>query len=378
VLSKAIYGHPAFWLYGLLRPIGLDGICAQSAAIALGSLTLLTAAASLDSVLVLPGRDVGYLEHPNVLTFYLAQLIVPVAVWRGVMLFLAKRDAIGAVAPGAVPVARDAPILRFARFARLQTPLSKSLMALLVLIGLACFAWNSVQNQLPRVIVAYDFWDSSAHMWSYVTTRFYKFYIFVVLFPGLAHLFVGVIVALLLPILHAHRERRVVVLPFHQDRCGGFGFVASIILSPVVPALLICGAAALAALIVHGKLDLTPLIGLALTVVALATFYAAPTFFLARVISKAKEAKTSELVDAQRRNFADVYSGAVPPNDVEAAYHYLLYFDEVQRRIDRIPNWPHLRLAAASVGASISPALILPLINASLGLARIIQAPAAQ
>ena len=45
-------------------------------------------------------------------------------------------------------------------FLRLKTRESKLIATVLYSVGIAAFIWNTYQDELPGIVLPYDFWDS--------------------------------------------------------------------------------------------------------------------------------------------------------------------------------------------------------------------------
>src|SRR5205807_1232599 len=95
----------------------------------------------------------------------------------------------------------------------------------------------------------------------YFSTRAYKFYIDALLLPSIVHTFAGIVWTNVNLVRHLSRQKRVQLAPFNPDRCGGFGFLADLILSPTISALLVSGLAFFGVVYTHRALDVSTATG---------------------------------------------------------------------------------------------------------------------
>ena len=357
-LAQALYRHPAFAPHRVLGAVGLRKFWQQNAAVTAFSAALLTLCAWGDhSFFILNGY--GYLGHPAILGWYLVQLIMPVSIYRTV------RDAARAgkhyrqiarqSGPSAFRVVVCKPMVAFVGF---RTPASRSAFALLFLIGFSTFAWNTFQNLLPGRLAPLDFWDSIHFPLGYFGTRLYKFYLDALLLPSIVHIFTGVVSANASALRTLRRRNGIRLAPFHADGCGGYGFLADLILSPTISALVVSGLAFFGVVYTHRTFDVSTVTGIVVQAGVLAVFYVAPTFALRALLCHLKNDAAREIQGRQEAYYEAVYSGRLRGSALREAQEYLRYFSDISAIIKKIPNWPHLAKASSIFGASISPALI--------------------
>ena len=125
-----------------------------------------------------------------------------------------------------------------------QTTVPKSLTA---------FIWNTYQNQLPGVIVPWDFWDTFNHLWGFWFTRIYKLYLFCWLLPYIALVHIAILMAVLRVVRRARLLGIVELQPFAADGVGGLGFIPPLVSSPVIVTLLLSTIAVAAAMPFTGR-----------------------------------------------------------------------------------------------------------------------------
>lgn len=226
-------------------------------------------------------------------------------------------------------------------------------------IGLAAWTWNTYQNQLPGIVVPYNFWDSTTFFWGFLITRVYKLYLFVWLLPYLAMIHVAILVVTLRLVRRARVSGRLQLLPFHPDGVGGLDFVASLISTPVIVTLIVGSIATGAAFLVHRAADVTPLIGLTVLVSWASAGYFVPIFFLKSDIVAMKRELIGELRTLQQANYSQIIKAH--GHDIEMlskGKEALDYFDKVCSKVQTISNYPHLKRLIGSAGLAMIPSVI--------------------
>jgi hypothetical protein len=225
--------------------------------------------------------------------------------------------------------------------------------------GLAAFVWNTYQNQLPGIIVPYDFWDSSNHPFGYWITRVYKAYLFVWLLPYASLIHAAVLSSALTII----RERRLAgtlkLQPFHPDAVGGLGYIPSLITTPIVVTLLVASLPLAGAFYIHRAFELTPLMGATIVLAGAIIAYAVPIFRLRTDIIALKR----ETVEKLRSLEQEYYSSVVEKRTHEFASirlgnEALDYFDKLSSRVEAISNYPHLHRVLKYLGVTFTPSLL--------------------
>jgi hypothetical protein len=301
---------------------------------------------------------VGLLEHPTIWAFLGLQVVLPLSIRRSLGSVLRARAQMRRTLTASVTLPDSMPGALL-RFVRLEDPRSRFVAALLYSFGFAAFVWNTYQNQLPGIMLPFDFWDSTNHVCGFWLTRAYKLYLFVWLLPYVAFLHVGVLFA----VLHVIRRQRVAghmaLLPFHPDGVGGLGFVPGLVSTPIGVTLLAASVPTAAAFAVHRAFDPTPLIGVAAVVSGVTVAYIIPIAFLRSDIVGLKRALIDRLWRLQQMCSPPLdVGGTVDPQLLRAGSEALDYFEKVRRRVLSIPNYPHLKRLFGYVGLFLTPSAI--------------------
>jgi len=348
-------GFAIHYLVGRWANLGFVGQCCVLAALAA---VAVVAAATLDHTLMLPGRDAGLLQHPAIWAFIALQIALPLSIRMSLDKVTAERTR---AARGGLPDQEFAESVQaqLIRWMRLEGSVSATAASLFYTIGLAGFAWNSYQNQLPGVLLPYDFWDSSNHPWGYWVTRIYKLYLFVWLLPYIALVHAGVLAA----VLTVLRERRLagtsVLQPFHHDGVGGLGFIPGLVTTPIVTTLLIASVPVGAAFAVHRALDVTPLMGAAIVVACASLAYAIPILRLRTDIIAMKRTVVERIRLLQQSYYSQIVRDErVPIETLRQGNEALDYFEKICMRIERISNYPHLIRLLKYLGLALTPSFV--------------------
>jgi hypothetical protein len=362
-IEKELYRLPAFAPYRLLGRVGIKTFWLRNTVFTAMFVVLLTLFAWIDQSFYIP-NGYGYIQHPGVFGWYLVQLVMPVAMYRTLRAAAdSKKDYEEIVTELQSLQFHECVISPLAKFVGLRTRLSRRVFALLFLLGFAGFAWNSLQNYFPGSLAPLDFWDSINFKFGYFSSRVHKFYVHALLLPSVIHMFAGIVwinIDLLRQLL---KQERVRLALFNADKCGGFNFLANLILAPTVSALLVSGLAFFGVAYTHRALDTSLLVGILVQVIILIVFYVAPTLFLRSVLGKLKKMTTSDVRLQQESYYRAILSGQLQGASLRDAHEYLRYFRDISEAIDKIPNWPHLTKVSKVFGISISPALISSLIG---------------
>ena len=363
-LAQALYRHPAFLPHRLLSEIGLTRFWAQNAAVTTFAVVAPTLCAWRDRSFVI-ANGYGYLQHPGIFGWYLIQLIMPVAIYA--TLIAATRSS-----KHYRDVITDASTFRFRKmvfnpmvtFVAFGNVASRSTFAFLFLAGFAAFAWNTFQNLSPGRLAPLDFWDSIHFPFGYFASRVYKFYVDALLLPSIVHIFTGIVWANIAALRTLNKEKKVRLALFNPDKCGGFGFLADLILSPTIWALLVSGLAFFGVVYTHRVFDVSMVTGILVQATILIAFYVLPTFVLRSVLVQVKRFAAREVHARQEAHYEAILSGRLHGAPLREAHEYLRYFNDIASTIDKIPNWPHLSKAYSAFGISISPALISSIVSA--------------
>jgi hypothetical protein len=320
--------------------------------IALVSAAVLLLASAIDRTLVLSGRDVGLLQHPAIWAFLALQIALPLSLRHS----LRSLSKIESTVSRSARDFRQGLTQRVVSFVRLRESTSRSVATLCYLTGLIAFVWNSYQNQLPGIIVPYDFWDSSNHVWGYWMTRVYKLYLFVWFLPYIAL----VQAALLIEMLRLIRERRnagtLTLQPFHPDGVGGLGFVPGIVTTPIIVTLLVAAIPVAAAFEVHRAMDVTPLMGATIVIVSALAAYLVPILRLRTDIKAMKRQMIEHLRQLQQDYYVKIsHAKEVDYESLRRGNEALDYFDKVCARVNAISNYPHLVRLLKYVALALTP-----------------------
>jgi hypothetical protein len=362
-IEHALYRHPAFLPHRLLNAMGAVRFWVQNTLVATFAVVVLTACAWIDHAFIIT-NGYGYLQHPGVLGWYLIQFIMPVAIYRA--LRQATRSETHyrqVIADSEAFQFKDRVLKPMVKFIGLASPVSRSLFALLFLIGFSAFSWNTFQNLYPGELAPLDFWDSIHFKLGYFGSRAYKFYIDALLLPGIVHIFAGIVWTNISLVGVLNKQGRIRLAPFDPDRCGGFGFLADLILSPTVSALLVSGLAFFGVAYTHRAFDISTVTGILVQLAILVMFYAIPTFLLRSVLQQVKKTSKIEVHLQQELSYQAILAGGLHGVALRDAHEYLRYFNDISATIDRIPDWPHITKVTRAFGISISPALISSLLS---------------
>jgi len=355
---RVLYCHPAFAPHRLLRAMGLNKFWAQNAVITMFAIIVLTFCAWLDHSFIIQ-NGYGYFQHPGIWGWYLIQFIMPVAIYR--TLKAATRSS-----KHYLELVKDKEVFSFRgnvfdpmiAFIGLNTPVSRSLFAFLFLIGFVGFAGNTFQNLYPGKLAPLDFWDSIDFPFGYFGSRVYKFYIDALLLPAIVHIFAGIVWTNIDVIRFLNKQRKVRLIVFHQDKCGGFGFLADLILTPTVSTLLVSSLAFFGVVYTHRAFDTATAFGILIQVTILTVFYVIPTFVLRSALKEAKKLARREVHLKQQSYYEDIVSETLHGEALRDAHEYLRYFNDISTTVDNVPEWPHLARVSRVFGISVSPAVI--------------------
>jgi len=304
---------------------------------------LFAVAVKVDGTIYIDGRPVGFIEHPAIFVFLVSQAVLPFFVERGLGSFLQLAERADTVLSPDV-IRDDLP--RYCSWLResiaLRTLLGRILYIIFVIAGFAFFAWNSLQNQRPYALVGTDFWDSALHMWGYWSSRVYKFYVWLIVAPLLAHAQVMLVIAMKDLLLLAVRKRGLTLEPYHSDGCGGVKVFLDSVLSPMVQVVVSAAMLTLSAFFVHRKYDVTTIGGLLVACALFVFVYLIPAATLRKCIRFEKERQLSEVTETQNKFYAIVTDESSDSAKVSEALGILGDLSEVCRQITGIPNWPQL------------------------------------
>jgi hypothetical protein len=312
----------------------------------------------IDRSLFLEGRNVGLLEHPAIWAFLVLQTALPLTIRQSVDKLQQARIKNGEIRR----IERRISSLLLGpvrKYLQLRESGSKVAATIVYGVGLVAFVWNTYQNQLPGVAVPYDFWDSKTYVMGYWITRLYKFYLFFWLLPYIAMLQVAILVTLLRLVRRARLAGKLKLFAFHPDGVGGFGFVASLVSTPVIVTLMIGSIPTAAAFHVHRAADVTPLVGLAVLVGWALTAYLIPILFMRSDVFATKRETLEQLASFEEENYSRLIKGKMlDPEELKTRIEASDYFDKVSARVKSISNYPHLGRLLSYGSLAMTPSLV--------------------
>jgi hypothetical protein len=311
----------------------------------------------IDGSLFLPGRNIGLLEHPAIWAFFAIQIALPISLRYSLKEFFKARTSLRAIgALDGKPFTRL--VVPLVRYLNLQDGSSKFTAAILYGFGLVAFVWNTYQNQLPGIIVSYDFWDSKTYLCGFWITRVYKLYLFGWLIPYIALLHVAILVVALRLVRMTRISGKLKLLPFHPDGVGGLGFLPGLVTRPLIVAVIFGTVPTAAAFYIHRAADVTPLMGLTTLVLAIGTAYFVPILALRADIVATKRAMVEKLRWLQQASFSQVFESRKPDFEMlKSGNESIDCFEKLCVAINNISNYPHLRRLIGLVTLAMTPAM---------------------
>lgn len=326
--------------------------------VALGFGLAFALAAWRENTLIMPGADVGLLEHPGIWLFLIAQMVIPFVVNRSLSAFRGFRK------DGDSPLTSDFQRAHFGGVVRGVTRSlcrsnrrSRTLYQLLMLLGFTAWTWNTYQNQDPLRFLHFDFWDSVRHPWGYWLTRFYKLYVWVLVGPAIVHAQVCLVRGARNLFAAATGSHGIVLDPYHTDGEGGLGALINTVINPMVPIVLASSMLTVAAFWVHQKYDITTMGGLAMTVALLLLIYFVPAVSLRRAILDEKRRQQEHVCKIQRTMYCDLIESKLTPDLLKEQTAALVSLADLSARIGAISQWPQIsriwRLAALAVSSPL-------------------------
>lgn len=370
-LANSFYRHPAFLPHRLLGKVGIRRFWIRNLIVTILVTGALTLSAWKDHSFFIT-NGYGYLQHPSVLGWSLVQLILPVSIYASLKAATrTRRYYRNIIKDGRAFRFRTRVLRPMVTFVGFGTTTSRALFGFLFLIGSIAFAWNTFQNLQPGKLAPLDFWDSIHFPFGYGATRFQKFYLHALLLPSIVHIFAGIALTNIKAIRFLGRRDKLRLTPFSPDKCGGFGFLADLILTPTISALLVCGLAFLGGVYTHPSVNITTGEGFLVQLTILLVFYVGPTFVIRSVLVQLKSVAWREVHVRQEKYYEAILSGKLHGSSLRDAHEYLRYFNDISTTIEKIPNWPHLARVSRVFGISISPAVISLLINVGSALRRL-------
>lgn len=316
---------------------------------------LLVALASwIDHTFLLPGTGIGLFEHPAIWTFLILQAVIPFVFKKTVNNLFGFLEGAEIVKEGTdLSKYRTA----FTKHVYRKTNAARVIYVLLITIGLACFVWNSFQNQDPYRIVGFDFWDSINHVFGYWVTRVYKFYLWVLFFPSIGHMQISLLLTLNKLLKDAIKEHFFSLKPFHQDECGGVGKIIKIAVDPCIPVLLIAALSVLSVLLIHRQLSVTPIVGICLLSALFVVVYLIPAVTLRKIIQSEKKRQLTEVTQTQNAFFYKL-SDTNESGSLSRNLETINGLAPIYKQIKSISSWPYLNSVIKVVGIVNLPILM--------------------
>jgi hypothetical protein len=348
-------GGFAFHYYiGRLFKVKFFSQCCIIAALA-ASVILIGSA--IDGSLVLPGRSIGLLEHPGIWIFFVLQVALPLSIRYSLKKLIRARSKVREVAKSDAKM--SALVIRpLVAFLRLKDRESRFAATIIYSAGLAAFVWNTYQNELPGVIIPYDFWDSKNFVFGFWLTRVYKLYMLGWFLPYIGMIHVGILVVVLRIIRRARVSGKLKLIPFHPDGVGGLGFVPGLVTTPIIVTVLVSSISTAAAFEVHRAADVTPIMGLTIIILATGIAYVIPILVLRADIVAMKRETIAKLRLLQQAYYSKIVDGGtIDFEKVRNCNEALDYFERVCARIQTISNYPHLKRLLGYMALAITPSI---------------------
>ena len=299
----------------------------------------------------------GLIEHPAIWAFFCLQIALPLSLRRSIRKLLGTRVSLRdlGVLAGKPSGQLVDPILKFSD---LQGKTTRLVATLLYCFGLTAFVWNTYQNQLPGIVVPYDFWDSKTYFWGFWITRIYKLYLFAWLLPYIALLHTAILVTALRLVRQARISGKLKLQPFHPDGVGGLGFLPDLVTRPLVVAALLGLLPTAGAFQIHRAIDVTPMMGLATVLLAIGVAYFVPILSFRSDIVAAKQAIVERLRWLQQAQFSKIVDGdTLDFETLRIGNQSIEFFEKLCKAIKHISNYPHLKRLIGYITLAISPIL---------------------
>ena len=257
---------------------------------------------------MLPGPDVGLLEHPTILSFLLLQLVAlrVTAASLGSLLATWNEDTLPFTRDFRDGIGHNFIDEYWNSYLKRRDNISKFIFSLFTMVGVVSFVWNSYQNQAPSRFLGFDFWDSSHHYFGYWSTRLYKFYLWTLFLPALGHALFGLFLLFARILSAARAEDALVLKPYDSDSAGGVRVLTSPLVRPISAVFFVCSLGAFSALAVHRELDLTPLIGVTLLAFFLGSGLLSYSIPLSRAVQAEKRRQIGEISERQSSLLAEI------------------------------------------------------------------------
>ena len=340
------------YLLGRLFGIGFAAQCCTTAAVA--GVAILVGSI-IDGSLVLEGRNVGLLEHPTIWAFFSLQIALPISLRRSTRKLLRARTSLRAL--GALDAnSSEQLIVPLLRFSTLRDGEARLVATAFYCFGLTAFVWNTYQNQLPGVVVPYDFWDSKTYFCGFWITRIYKLYLFAWLLPYIALLHTAILITALQLVRRARVLGKLKLQPFQPDGVGGLGFLPELVTRPIIIGVFLGLLPTAGAFQIHRVPDITPMMGLATLLLATSTTYFVPILSFRADITAAKKAIVEKLRWLQQEQFAQIVEkDHLDFESLRTGNQSIEFFEKLCKAVKHISNYPHLKRLIGYVTLAMSP-----------------------
>lgn len=320
------------------------------------ALTIL--ASSIDHTFTMIGTDLGLIQHPAIWMFFIIQAVIPFSICIALTRFLCFLKGNEIIQPET-----DLSIYTdfFQKFINRKTNLSQLVFVLATTIGLISFVWNSFQNQQPYKFLGFDFWDSINHLFGYCITRLYKFFLWVLFFPAIVHIHVAMIITLKKLLNDAVEKGFLTLRPYHQDETGGVSEIIKAAINPFIPVLLVVAFTVLSVIIVHHKVEATPIIGLCMLNFLFVMVYIIPATSLNKIIKIQKKSQVKEITETQN----SIFNTLIRHEETDRLFRNVDSLNgmlPVIKQIKSIPDWPYFNRVSKLIGLINFP-VIIGLIN---------------
>jgi hypothetical protein len=320
---------------------------------------MLTCSALLDHTLTMTEKSVGFLQHPGIFIYLIAQCVLPYTTLKSIISLLEMpATASGVLSERMIDNELGSLLGWFRDTLLMRDNFGRISYGSLTALGFGIFVWNCYQNQLPLRFLGFDFWDSAYHPFGYWSTRIYKFYVAALLAPAIVHIQIALVITIRRILLYAARNGELKLEPYHPDGCGGVRLFIDNVLNPMVPILFTASAMTFAAFFVHKKYDITTVGGLLLTCALFLLIYLVPAVALRKAIVLEKKRQLSDIARRQGKFYSSLMLPDPEVASVKSIVDDLDSLSDVGKHIILVPNWPQFQraLKIASLAGS-SPIL---------------------
>jgi hypothetical protein len=356
--DEIIFSYGPFKLFKIFKVVGVNSFLLQNLIVGIFFFFTFLLSAFLDKSFILPGENIGLLEHPSIWIFLALQILLPFTQSKAIKIFYEIPHWDNQIIQKKYFSDRHQIIIKkLADDLSLKSPKSKAIFRTLVFAGLMSFIWNSYQNQFPLKFLGFDFWDSINHTSGYWITRLFKLYIWSLLFPFCLFSQLMITRSVLKEVKEASMSNQVDLIPFYNSHYGGFNQFIIKTINPLRPFFVISGLHAFLIIIIHGKLDYTPLLGITLFIVIISFLYLFPVLNIRKIIIKEKNKKIGE-INKERNEILKSLDFKDNIDKVSNISDLLKNLTYIKDSYEGIPNWPGIHYLTKVIGLSYSPALV--------------------